>query len=208
MKKPALAGAILVGIGLWGYSRQTAQASIYGQTYQPETLIDEIMATLQGKRGISAMKTVDHSLVNHPQIRAFFTVIRKGEGTPDAMGYNRLFGGEHFMDFSRHPNRKITKSGYTSTAAGAYQFLKSTWDETAKAMNLPDFSPLSQDIGALGRLAFRGAIDAILTGDFERAIALTNKEWASLPGSPYGQPVVSYQAALSTFKTAGGKLAA
>ncbi len=157
--------------------------------------------------GNSAIKNVDKNLLNHPQIQAFLRVIRRGEGTADNGGYNRLFGGGTFDSFDWHPNILVKKGAWTSTAAGAYQFLKSTWDETARLMDLTDFSPISQDLGALGRLAYRGAINDILAGNFELALQKTGKEWASLPGSPYGQPTISFETALNTFQINGGIIA-
>lgn len=154
------------------------------------------------------MSNVDVSLLNNPNIQAFLRVIRVGEGTNDAGGYTRLFGGGQFSDLSWHPNITVTAGRYTSTAAGAYQFLYSTWMETAKAMGLKDFSPRSQDIAALGRLAYRGAIDDILQGNFTAALQKTSKEWASLPFSPYGQPVISLAKAQNIFYQYGGTVSA
>lgn len=197
------------------YSNITDLTPVTAQEYaQGTSIIDTIkdagefiMSALTGSSGVTGMKNVNRLLINHPQIRAFLAVIRRGEGTGDAGGYNRLFGGGTFSSYAQHPNQLVVKSGYRSTAAGAYQFIKSTWDETAAAMGLRDFSPASQDIGALGRLAYRGAIDDILKGNFEAALKKTGKEWASLPFSPYGQPVISYQTALNVFKQNGGNTA-
>lgn len=169
----------------------------------PETLLDTAWSLI----GSMNMRTVDKNLINHPQIQAFLRVIRRGEGTADPTGYYRLFGGGTFTDTSWHPNVRVPFRNTYSTAAGAYQFLYRTWIETAKAMELPDFSPLSQDLGALGRLAYRNAIDDIVAGNFEAAILKTAKEWASLPGSPYGQPTISMQTALNTFIGSGGQVA-
>ena len=87
-------------------------------------------------------------------LRAFLFLLRWCEGTSDADGYRRIVGGELFTDFSDHP-RKL-KSGifasgkeWKSTAAGAYQFLATTWDECKAALDLPDFSPESQDKAAV-----------------------------------------------------------
>jgi muramidase (phage lysozyme) len=76
----------------------------------------------------------------------------------------------------------------TSTAAGAYQFLARTWDEVAAALELPDFSPQSQDVAALWLIRRRGALADLREGRFDDFVAKCAKEWASLPGSPYGQP--------------------
>ncbi len=91
-----------------------------------------------------------------------------------------------------HPRKPITRrlGGHelTSTAAGAYQFLARTWDECAAACGLKDFSPASQDTAALFLIDRREALGDVLAGDWPAAIGKCNKEWASLPGSPYGQP--------------------
>lgn len=60
--------------------------------------------------------------------------------------YNVLNGGETFTDMSDHPRR--VGAGGTSTAAGKYQFVEATWDRAAAALNLPDFSPASQEKAA------------------------------------------------------------
>lgn len=197
-----LAGGL--GIVLMLLSRKTESAAIEysDESFMPEPEND-FLGVFMGK-GNSAMRDIDLNLINHPQIQAFLRVIRRGEGTADNAGYSRLFGGKQFSGFEWHPNILVKSGGYSSTAAGAYQFLKSTWDETARLMGLTDFSPISQDLGALGRLAYRGAINDILQGNFSAALNKTGKEWASLPGSPYGQPTISYETALNTFVNNGG----
>jgi muramidase (phage lysozyme) len=157
---------------------------------------------------ISAMAGVDPGLVNHPNVRAMLAVIRTGEGTTSASGYQTLFGGGKFTSLSDHPRIVVKRSGFASTAAGAYQFLASSWDETKRIMGLPDFSPASQDVAAVGRLAARGALADVVRGDFRAAIAKINKEWASLPGSPYGQPVMTMATAQQVFVANGGQVVA
>lgn len=115
-------------------------------------------------------------------------------------GYNVMFGGGRFKDFSRHPDRVVrSPGGYASAAAGAYQFMPGTWAGVQKTLGLPDFSPQSQDIGMLKKVRERlmplGGLAAItkagtLTPDIQAALA---PEWASFPTksgqSYYGQPV-------------------
>lgn len=156
---------------------------------------------------ISRMATVNRALVSHPNMRAMFAVIRQGEGTSDAGGYSRLFGGGSFEGFADHPRRVVKRGGYTSTAAGAYQALAKVWDETARLMKLPDFSPASQDLFALGRIAARGAVDDVIAGRFDEAVKKLGREWASLPGSPYGQPTKTIAQARSTYSANGGAFA-
>jgi len=127
----------------------------------------------------------------HPNVSAFLALIKYTEGA----GYQTLFGGERFTSFDDHPRRAITRTmggkPITSTAAGAYQFLSRTWDECVKALGLNDFSPPNQDRAALYLIERRRALPAVMEGDWTTAIERCNREWASLPGSPYGQPTKS-----------------
>lgn len=157
-----------------------------------------------GLMQISAMSRVNPALLDHPNVRAFLRVIRTGEGTADEGGYRRLFGGGTFASYADHPRIVVSKSGYHSSAAGAYQAIASTWDETKRIMRLPDFTPRSQDLFALGRLAARGALEDVTAGRFESAVRKTAREWASLPGSPYGQPTISWERARTVYASAGG----
>jgi lysozyme len=76
------------------------------------------------------------------------------------------------------------KPGCVSTAAGAYQFIRPTWDRIrAISPRLPDFSPDSQDIAAIRLLNQIGALALIEAGDIAGAVAKASKTWASLPGS-------------------------
>lgn len=140
-------------------------------------------------------------------LRAFLAVIRAGEGTADADGYRRHYGGELFVGFFDHPRKAITAGRYTSTAAGAYQFLSRTWDECKAALGLRDFSPDSQDLAAAYLIRRRGALPDAMAGRLDAAIAKCNREWASLPGSPYGQPVRTLEQCRATYLEAGGVLA-
>ncbi len=172
-----------------------------GAVDEAASLIDDLTG---GTMKLSAMSKVTAADVSNANVQAFLQVIRRGEGTTDVDGYRRIFGGQLFTSFAAHPNVKVSKSGYTSTAAGAFQFLKSTWDETSRAMGLPDFSPVSQERGAVGRIAARGALEDIKAGRLDAAIRKCAKEWASLPYSPYGQPTISIATAASIFAGAGG----
>jgi muramidase (phage lysozyme) len=146
------------------------------------------------------------SLLDDPNVKAYFAVIRAGEGTSDSGGYSRHYGGTSFDSFADHPRIAITAGRWTSTAAGAYQFLSRTWDECASALDLADFSPKNQDLAALFLIDRRKALEDVLAGRIEQAIAKCNREWASLPGSPYGQPVRTMEQALATYRAHGGEL--
>lgn len=130
-------------------------------------------------------------------VQKFLYLITKTEGT-DKQGtpYNELFGYENFNDYSKHPNKRITKNGYTTTAAGRYQILKKTYD----SLGMKDFTPRSQDLAAIQLIKNNGAYNDVVNGDFVSAIKKTNRIWASLPGSPYGQPTFTMKKALEFLK--------
>lgn len=140
-------------------------------------------------------------------VQAFLQMLRYGEGTTGDKGYTTNFGGSQFASFADHPRKVITSGRYTSSAAGAYQFLERTWTALVKQYGFQDFSPASQDLGAIALIAGRKALDDVLAGRFDVAVAKTNKEWASLPGSPYGQPTVTLEKARALYEKAGGKFA-
>lgn len=146
--------------------------------------------------------------LTNSNVQAFLKVIRYGEGTSDDNGYRRIFGGELFTSFDDHPRKYVTKklggNPITSSAAGAPQFLVKTWDSLVKQYGFQDFSPRNQDLGAIALIKGRKALDDVIAGRFEAAVTKCAKEWASLPGSPYGQPVVSMKKAKQIYEAAGG----
>lgn len=208
----AATGLLLAGAYWFMKQNQGGTASADNTTSEAEDVLNSTAQTtaqfLDGATGgylkISAMARVSPTLLQNKNVQAMLRVIRTGEGTADSGGYSRLFGGGNFTGFADHPRQKITKWGLTSTAAGAYQFLASSWDETKRTMGLVDFSPASQDLAALGRLAARGALDDVLAGRFTSAIKKINREWASLPGSPYGQRTMQFSSALAIYQGTGG----
>jgi muramidase (phage lysozyme) len=136
----------------------------------------------------------------NPNVNRFLALIRFTEGTdryPDP--YRVMFGGGTFSDMSRHPNIVVNKGGYASTAAGAYQFLKRTYD----SLGMKGMLPAEQDRGAVQLIKRRGAYDDVVAGRWEAAIAKCSKEWASFPGSPYGQPTKGMAACLAFLAKTG-----
>lgn len=123
-----------------------------------------------------------------PNVAAFLRVIRACEGTAGDRGYQTIFGYEYFDDFSRHPNRTVTKDNYSSSAAGAYQIINKTWAWLVTKYGFTDFTPETQDAAAVALLIRRNALDDVRAGRLEAAVDKCGLEWASLPGSPYGQP--------------------
>ncbi len=134
---------------------------------------------------------------NSDNVQAFIWALRFGEGTQAADGFQIMFGGERFESFADHPRRVITKvmkgKTYSSSAAGVGQFLVKTWDGLVKQYGFEDFSPKNQLLGIIALIKGRGALDDVLEGRIADAVRKCNREWASLPGSPYGQPVVTME---------------
>ena len=140
------------------------------------------------------------SYVSKPAIQNALRVIRFAEGTerggPDS--YRVMFGGGLAPDLKRHPDKVIKSGGYSSAAAGAYQFMPPTWEAQAKALGLSDFGKESQDLAAARlmreRLMSIGGLSVLEKEGFSpRVSAALAPEWASLPTesgqSYYGQPV-------------------
>ncbi len=150
--------------------------------------------------------------LDNPNVRAFLRMLRHGEGTAGDDGYRTQFGGGLFDSFADHPRQPITRklggTPITSTAAGAYQFLARTWDGLVRQYGFADFSPMNQDLGAVALILGRKALHDVIAGRFEDAVRKCNREWASLPGSPYGQPVVTMARARKEYEAHGGMYAA
>ncbi len=156
--------------------------------------------------------------------RAFLAAIRAAEGTAGPNGYRTMFGGGLFDSFADHPRQAhqfTTLDGRKlwTTAAGAFQFMArsplptggatrvDTWGECQRALNLPDFSPESQDAAALYLVDRCGALGDVRAGRFASAVAKCRKVWASLPGAGYSQPERSLAWLQDRYQAAGGAFA-
>jgi muramidase (phage lysozyme) len=117
---------------------------------------------------------------------------------PESAGlYNVRYGGKLFAGFADHPrvDEPITSgpdAGKTSSAAGRYQFLGSTWDAQKKKLGLKDFSPENQDAAAwdLAQTEYKAKtgkdlLGVLKSGD-QAAISDVPRQlsgqWSSLPG--------------------------
>jgi muramidase (phage lysozyme) len=141
-------------------------------------------------------------------LKAFLFMLQYSEGTYGSNAYRTLFGGELFDNYSGHPRIAVTKGNLTSTAAGAYQILYRTWVSIQSTMSLPDFSPQSQDRGAIELIRRRGALDDVMSGRLSLAINKCRKEWASLPNAGYGQREQSLQTLTRIYQQSGGGITA
>lgn len=135
-------------------------------------------------------------------MRAFLDMIAFAEGTEDS--YDYIFSFVKFYSFTGHPRRLICSGGYCSDAAGRYQIKSTTWDDVRKEVGLDDFTPESQDRAAVQLIKWRGAYRLVEQienfDDFDNAVYAVRYEWASMPYSPYGQPIKSASLLWSKFK--------
>jgi len=146
-----------------------------------------------------------------PEGQRLLKTIQFAEGTLSKDPYRVMFGGGRFNDLSKHPDTVISKGGYKSAAAGAYQFMPGTYKTYASRLNLPDFGPRSQDLAALAlareKLMPIGGLATVAKEGFSpRVSAALAPAWASLPTlegkSYYGQPVKGIDELQRVFGTA------
>lgn len=91
-------------------------------------------------------------------------------------------------------------NGIVSTAAGAYQILYRTWRSLQDKFSFSDFSPHNQDLGCIGLIVGRKALIDVMNGKVSEAIHLCRVEWASLPGSPHGQPTANKEMIMKKYE--------
>jgi lysozyme len=129
--------------------------------------------------------------------------------------YNIFYGGARFSDLSDHPvntgemkpvrlSDEMCRSagfgpGCVSTAAGAYQIIRPTWNRIRDKLKLPDFSKQSQDRAAIELLEESGAMELLGLDDVIGAIRKASVVWASLPGSTAQQNPKSLAYALERY---------
>ena len=109
-------------------------------------------------------------------------------GTCGQDGYNTGYAYHCFRTCSSHPDHVWSGGGYSSSAAGRYQFLTKTW----RSLDRDGFGPAEQDRGAMDLVERRGVKipegRPMTSTEFVNALKKMSYEWASLPYSPYGQP--------------------
>lgn len=156
---------------------------------------------MQARKALNAIINHSSSVMNDQEFseasnlpseaRALLDAIADAEGGK----YNILYGGKTFSG-NVHPNIKVPittgpNAGKTSSAAGRYQFLNSTWNKYKNLLNLQDFSPESQDTAAwqLAQDTYRDngggdLLRALQSGTFNPK--LLGSTWEGLPGG--GRP--------------------
>lgn len=126
-------------------------------------------------------------------------------------GYDIIVSGvdgpHSFSDYSDHPFADGRPSIVVrrvplliSSASGRYQLELHWWEAYRVMLNLPDFSPASQDAVAIQQIRERGGLEMLTAGDVAKAIGACSEIWASLPGAPYGQPVKTMDEVLAKYQ--------
>jgi len=175
--------------------------------YESTSLIDE--ATGIAQEVIDMAVITEGEEVKEANLQAFLWMLRVSEGTDGPDGYRTIVGGSLFDSYADHPRVLVAlpRLGIKSSAAGAFQILRRTWDEIRDSLDLPDFSPESQDAAAVALIRRRGALADVKAGRFAVAVEKCKKEWASLPGAGYGQHENSLARLQSAYTVAGGYIA-
>lgn len=125
-------------------------------------------------------------------------------------GYDVLVGStvSHpllFTDYSDHP--RIHNAALNSDAAGRYQIMGLYWPIYKKQLDLPDFSPLSQDKYAIQQIKESRAMKPLIAGDVQTAIGLCAHIWASFPGANYlGQHMQTMASLVDAYEKARSAL--
>lgn len=135
-------------------------------------------------------------------LNAFLDMIAYSEGTigKGDDGYNIIFGGSTFHDYSRHPKLSVRVNNKTkSTAAGRYQMLYKTAISCMKLLKLTDFSPVSQDRMAIQLIKDCKALVLIEEGKVAEAIQRCSRIWVSFPVRGTDKLLTAYNKALTTY---------
>jgi len=220
MKNEAVAGIAFAALAAYFFSRGNEARDAQVDTASQDTSVAPREADANADNNASTYATPTASNDPDANVKAFLFTIRASEHRyPDDVmndaAYHIFYGGKRFYNMADHPVATGElqgvplpgavcaavglKSGCVSTAAGAYQFLKPTWKGLQKKMNLPDFSPASQDLAAVQLLDDIGALSLIQEGDIDGALKKASKVWASLPYSSAQQNPRQYQFALDRF---------
>ena len=164
-----------------------------------------------GSTGASALNTTNTGTGMSDGWARWSNLIKTGEGTLGDRGYTTMFTGAQFSDFSKHPERLNRSGRNVSDAAGAYQFLSTTYNPAAKALGITDFTPESQEKVGKYLAQKRGlAVDTVFTdkASFLKELDKIAPEWASMPTlatgtSFYGQGGLTPDEAWARYQSYG-----
>lgn len=222
-----IAAAAVAGVAVWLATRDSAAAPSWewiSASSEPEadqgaTWWDDAVTAFDPSTYIPPAAVSPP--VADGNLAAFLLMLRYAEGTAGPDGYRTLFGGSLFDSYDDHPRiAKQFRNGagqlLWTTAAGAYQAMAvsplpgggstkvNTWDRIKAKLQLPDFSPASQDAMAIELIRERGALGDVMAGRLADAIRKCAPVWASLPGAGYSQPERKLASLVSAYQGAGG----
>lgn len=224
MNRPAVVALLLIGGGLLliGGGRSGGQIDGDGGflgNWNLDALMDNISSTFNRAQDAAAA-VVDSTPADQAAANcaAWIATIGQAEGAD----YSTCYGYSYTItDYTDHPavmgtwagvklsDAMCANAGYgpgcISTAAGKGQITRPTWLRIKAKLNLPDFSPASQDAAILQLTAERGALEAVKSGDVATAANRCRNEWASLPGNYAGQGQRSAAQLAQWFAAAGGQ---
>ena len=146
-------------------------------------------------------------------LTAFLRLIRQGESSQEDIGYRLLVFNGLFQSFADHPRihfDRVTRQriddwksappNSTTSAAGAYQIVETTFDSWCKATGPHGFTPEEQDACALWLISQHPAAEAeILAGKPVGAAGALGGVWTSLAS-------MTYETIVDVFTTYGGVL--
>lgn len=160
----------------------------------------------------TSQEFLEQMLLND-NVKAAALVVAHTEGTSAEDGYSYLFGSRpdntlRFTDFSIHPNNHQVHNGINSTAAGRYQILFGTYVELCNKYGFTNFEPHTQDLMFAAILDGISVLTAVSKGLMLQDLVLNKmaKQWASLPGSPYGQPTHTVADVREVYLANGGSI--
>lgn len=165
--------------------------------------------------GDNTLPTITATQAGGAAICTMLDLIAWSEGTSTspiskANGYDvevsSVNGPAVFEGFSFHPFESKPAAvvrlvpQLLSTAAGRYQLLLRYYLAYKQQLNLPDFSPLSQDLIAIQQIKEKHAVALLQANAVQEGIEALAPVWASLPGNNYGQGGHSMQVLLNKWQ--------
>lgn len=159
----------------------------------------------------TSIKFLEEKL-KEPNIQAALKTIRWTECNDAPQCYQYMFGSTvnnniRFTDMSKHPNIHQIHNGINSTAAGAYQFLYGTYKDICEKYGFSGaFDAHTQDLMCLAIFDMIGVLNDVAKGYMlrEPVMVRLSKQWASLPMSPWGQPVKTIAQVRDYYLASGG----
>lgn len=155
---------------VWGFS-------IAHNVNQITSTIDHCKSDWWGCIQLKYKPAISWDVSPRNNVTAMLDLVAFAEGTDS--NYNVIYTGVKFTDYSKHPARVMCSAGVCSDAAGRYQFLSTTWAPLQKKLNLPDFSPASQDKAAIQLMKDGGCYGAAVRGDVADFADRCWGQWAS-----------------------------